>query len=526
MLEVAKSPSPMPSPTWRLPDLIDYEGFLNSDERAPAEDLHRRDRAFYLSAPDGDHEKSRSLLRRWLDFRRGLARRENTAPEVILPGEAFSQVYSLARWSLVVAGLLIGWAAASAALAYSAQAEPINAVTFFVEFALVQAAILLLAFGVLAARHWFPDQPIPSLMRLALRLAAGVARGLWRRHRVRIAGARRQNAEALFGVLRSRHALYGTAFVWSLVILGQGFAISFNAGVLGAMAARHAFHDLDFGWESTWFDAAGISRGVELAATPWSWVLKPGHPSAAQVAGSQNRKRGAARLDAESLKSWSHFLFGAVICYGLLPRVALLAFASRAQRRSLQRLRFGDGRSAMVLNRLHTPTVQTLGVPPVEPEARPPLIPVPPVPEAPLPPKIESVRSAPAASAVVINLTGRPFSPAEAAAVVGSSDAAVYGAGSLALEDDERTFAALRSRASETPDSPIAALIASWTAPMIASKLLLDQLRASVGRETLIRLVLIGRPAPDGVYRPVRDADRALWSSAANARGDAYLLVQ
>lgn len=521
----------MPSPPWRLPDLIDYESFLTADERAPADDLHRRDRAFYLGAPGSDQEKPRVLLRRWLDFRRGLARREHPAPEIILPGEAFSQVYHLTRGSLIVLGLVIGWAAAAAALAYSAAAEPINAFTFFVEFALAQAAILLLAFAVLAARHWFPERPIPSLMRLALRLAAGVARGLWRRHRVRIAGARRQNTEALFGLLRSRHALYGTAFLWSLVTLGQGFAISFNAGALGAMAARHAFHDLDFGWESTWFDAPQISRGVEIAAAPWAWALHPGHPSREQVAGSQNRKRGAARLDPDSLKSWSHFLFGSVICYGLLPRVALLAFAARAQRRSLQRLRFGDGRSAMVLNRLHTPTVETLGLP-AEPEAL--LTPLPVQETPPLPemgamgsrgipaPAIPKPAAAPPA-AVVVNLTGRPFSGAEAAKAVGSSDASVFEAGSLALEDDERTFAALRSRA---PDSPVAALVASWTAPMVASKLLLDQLRASVGRETLIRLVLIGRPAPDGAYRPVRDADRSLWTSAINARGDAYLLVQ
>lgn len=516
----------MPSPTWRLPDLIDYESFLDADERSPVEELHRRDRAFYLAAPGAGPETPRLLLRRWLDFRRSLGRRESTAPEVILPGEAFSQVYSLTRGSLILVGLLIGWAAAGAALAYSANAEPINAFTFFVEFAVVQAAVLLLAFGVLAARHWFPDRRIPSLMRLALRMAAGLARALWRRHRVRIAGVRRQNAEVLFGVLRSRQALYGTAFVWSLVILGQCFAISFNAGVLGAMAARHAFHDLDFGWESTWFDAPQISRGVEIAAVPWAWALKPGRPSAEQVAGSQNRKRGATRLDGESLKSWSHFLFGAVIVYGLLPRIALLAFASRAQRRSLQRLRFGDGRSAMVLNRLQTPTVQTRGLPT---EAMPP------IPEALSPPDIgpigpigpmrpmENIGAPPLPSAVVVNLTGRPFSPAQAAAAVGSSDATVFEAGSLALEDDERTFAALRSR---PPDSPVAALIASWTAPMVASKLLLDQLRASVGRETLIRLVLIGRPVPDGAYRPVRDADRALWTSAVKARGDAYLMVQ
>ncbi len=467
MLEVGSHLSPMPSPTWRLPDLIDYESFLNADERAPADELHRRDRAFYLAAPDSDHEKPRSLLRRWLDFRRGLARRQTAATEVILPAEAFSQIYSLTRWSLITLGLLIGWAAAAAALAYSANAEPINAFTFFVEFAMVQAAILLLAFAVLGARHWFPDRQIPSLMRLALRLAAGVARGLWRRHRVRIAGSRRQSAEALFGLLRSRHALYGTAFLWSLVILAQGFAISFNAGVLGAMAARHAFHDLDFGWESTWFDAPQISRGVELAATPWAWALKPAHPSPAQVAGSQNRKRGAARLDADSLKSWSHFLFGAVICYGLLPRVALLAFAARAQRRSLQRLRFGDGRSAMVLNRLHTPTVQTQGLPAAE-AAAPPTLPPPPVQVTPA----RIVEEAPLPNAVVINLTGRPFTPSQAANAVGSADAAVYEAGSLALEDDERTFAALRSRAA---GAPVAALVASWTAPMVASKLLLRQ---------------------------------------------------
>ena len=544
-----------PRPSWQLADLIDYECFLDADERQGG-DLHTRDRQIYREdiapalpppapavGPVG-REDRRAILRRWTDARRRQLKKTAApdADETIFPGEAFAQVRGGAATALAVVGLLIGWAAATVALAYAAGAEPINAFVFFVEFALAQVLILAGAFAVLGARWWFPDVRIPSLARLCLRAAVGLAGALWKRHRVRIAGARRQDAEALFGVLRARHTLYRGVLVWSLVGLTQIFAVGFNAGVLGAMTARHLFHDLDFGWESTWLDADEVAGATRVIAAPWSWLVKPGYPDAAQVAGSQNRKRDSGRLDSESLKSWSQFLFGVVIVYGLLPRLLLMALAARAQRATLGRLAFHDGRSALTLNRLLTPLVQTHGEPPV-PAAAAVLVPAPAVAAVPavrgaetlLPrqalasppsPTLPPTPSLPAvAPALVLNLTGYPFDERAAAGAVGRGAATVFEANTADADEERRAFDGLGARAAAGPDAEVFALVASWIPPMIASRLSLDALRAGVGPERLVTLVLVGKPAPDGAFKPVRPADRELWAKAVHTRADPFLCL-
>ncbi len=530
-------------PSWQLADLIDYEFFLDADERQPA-DLHARDRKLYLeniaptlpmapaSEPVTKHDRRR-ILRGWTAARRRGLQDGPDGDETLLPGEAFAQVRGAVAATLAVVALLIGWTAATAALAYSAGAEPINAFVFFVEFALAQVLILAGAFAVLGARWWFPDVKIPSLARFCLRAAVGLAGAIWKRNRVRIAGARRQNAEALFGVLRARHTLYRGVLVWSLVSLTQVFAISFNAGVLGAMTARHLLHDLDFGWESTWLDAVQVSRATEVIAAPWSWLVQPGYPNAAQVMGSQNRKRDSGRLDSESLKSWSQFLFGVVIVYGLLPRVLLLALAARAQRSTLDRLTFNDGRSAQTLGRLLTPTVQTYGATPATAApARTAGVAFPVVPETPPPRQPPSGSRHVADPVLVLNLTGYPFEGPAAAAAVGRSSAngdqrpvSVFEANTADDEEEKRAFATLGGQAAAAPDAEVFALLASWTPPMIASRLSLDQLRATVGPQRLVTLVLVGKPAPDGTFKPVRPTDRDLWVKAVQTRGDAFLAL-
>ncbi len=528
-------------PSWQLADLIDYEFFLDADERQGSADLHARDREIFTrdiapalspSAPAGEPASKadrRAVLRRWTDARRRQLKNGSDPDETLLPGEAFAQVRGGVAATLAVLGIVIGWTAAAAALAYQAGAEPINAFVFFVEFALAQVLILIGAFAVIGARWWFPDVKIPSLARFFLRAALRLAGALWKRNRVRIAGARRQSAEALFGVLRARHTLYREVLVWSLVGLTQIFAVSFNAGVLGAMTARHLFHDLDFGWESTWLNAGQVSSATRTIAAPWSWLVKPGYPDAAQVTGSQNRKRDSGRLTSESLKSWSQFLFGVVIVYGLLPRLLLMALAARAGRSTLRKLAFGDGRSALTLGRLLTPTVQTYGVTPVA------ALPIAgsPIPSA-APPSRQSTplvtpKRATPQGLLVLNLTGCPFdAPAAATASGRASNAAaasVFEADPADEEAEQRAYATLGARAADAPDAEVFALLASWVPPMIATQLSLDELRGAVGPGRLVTLVLVGKPAPDGTFKVVRPTDRELWIKAVQTRGDAFLAL-
>ena len=130
-----------------------------------------------------------------------------------------------------------------------------------------------------------------------------------------------------------------------------------------------------------------------------------------------------------------------------------------------------------------------------------------------------------AVPALVLNLTGCPFDEPAAAGAAGRGSAAVFEADTADDESERQAYAALGARAAAEPDAEVFALVASWVPPMIASRLSLDQLRAGVGPQRLVTVVLVGKPTPDGAFKPVRPADRELWAKAVQTRGDAFLCL-
>ena len=126
----------------------------------------------------------------------------------------------------------------------------------------------------------------------------------------------------------------------------------------------------------------------------------------------------------------------------------------------------------------------------------------------------------------MLNLTGYPFDePAAAGAVGRGTAAAVFEANTADADEERRAFAELAAQAAAAPDAEVFALLASWVPPMIASRLSLDGLRASVGPGRVGTRVLVGKPAPDGGFTPGRPADRELWAKAVQTRGDAFLCL-
>ena len=101
----------------------------------------------------------------------------------------------------------------------------------------------------------------------------------------------------------------------------------------------------------------------------------------------------------------------------------------------------------------------------------------------------------------------------------------VFEANTADEEEERRAYATLGGQAAAAPEAEVFALLASWVPPMIATQLSIDQLRAAVGPGRLVTLVLVGKPAPDGSFKPVRPADRELWVKAAQTRGDAFLAL-
>ena len=113
---------------------------------------HRRERdrgiftGVITRASAREEEDRPSILRLWLEERRRALRAAGAREaEIILPGEAFAQTSAFLRAGIAVAGGLFGAGAAWAALTYQRGGEPINALAFFCEFALLQVFILTLA---------------------------------------------------------------------------------------------------------------------------------------------------------------------------------------------------------------------------------------------------------------------------------------------------------------------------------------------------------------------------------------------
>jgi hypothetical protein len=138
---------------WTVADLIDFEYYLDADERELREHpsarkgLAERDRSLYLDAiapeigdqPPHTPAHRRVSLRRWLAARRNAERPEMRG---ILPGAAFGSAERLVTLLLAVVGFILGIGVASALLSYDGT-RPVS-VSWYL-FLLVIVQFLLVA---------------------------------------------------------------------------------------------------------------------------------------------------------------------------------------------------------------------------------------------------------------------------------------------------------------------------------------------------------------------------------------------
>ena len=373
----AGGPKPGTDDRWTVPDLIDFEYYLERDEidlrerPAARAALADRDRAIYLDevAPGlaglDPHSSPhrRGSLRRWLT-----ARRAAEPPDLrdLLPGTAFDHAQRLGTLILAVVGFLIGIGAASTLLNYDGRL-PVN--VFWYLFLLVGVQFLLIGGGVLTwvLRRSRPVgatiQDVTLLGRLIRPLFTRIGNWVQQQRLAHASQEVRDRARAGTGMLKSQYQLYGPVTYLPVLVPAQVFGVAFNLGVILTTIALEWFTDLAFGWGSA-LDV-GPQAVYELAravATPWSWLLGEGvgYPSLDQVAGSRiNLKDPLFLLDAGHLRSWRWFLVLAVLTYGLLPRLGLLLASIYAQRHLLDRLPFTHARTQALYARLVTPRLET-----------------------------------------------------------------------------------------------------------------------------------------------------------------------
>jgi len=365
------------SERWTVPDLIDFDYYVDEDERLlrekPAERKHlqERDRALYRQriepALDGLEEHTPQhrarALRRWLE-----ARRENEDPALrpLLPGASFASAQRLVTRVLAVIGFFLGVGVASALLQYDGQ-HPVNVSWYVFWLVLVQVLLAGTTLGLWYARRTKAMQSTVADVSVVAQLFRPVfiraARWVQRSRVSHMSQDVRDRAQARKGLVEGHYALYGPAAYLPVLIPAQVFGIAFNVGAILVTIALEWFTDLAFGWGSALaVQPDTIHALARIIAAPWSWLFGEGvgYPTLEQVAGTRiSLKDPLFIFSAEHLRSWRWFVVLAVFTYGLVPRLILLGLSGLKQRQSLGTLPFTHQRTQALYARMVTPSLET-----------------------------------------------------------------------------------------------------------------------------------------------------------------------
>lgn len=534
---------------WSLADLLDLEYLFGRDENTRQHEgeqaLVKRDRIIYLAkiAPkfkDTINPRPQDLIHRWLKVRQHnpAGDRENDQ-DMLLPGTVWREVSATLMFLALFFGLASGLGLAGAFLVYSGKA-PLNVSAFLGVFVAMQLVVLLLQGLFLLLRRLKRRQLQSSaLYALLLRLmAAGVDWVHTRAHR-NLPAEQRLNFAALFGRLRSRRA-QAPLFIWPVFFLLQLLAIGFNLGVLGLTLAKVIFSDMAFGWQSSLqLSAAQIAEGVRLLALPWGWLLPEGtgFPSLAQIEGTQIiLKDGIYHLATQDLVSWWPFLCMALLIYGLIPRVLLLAGGLVQYRRQLERLELHSPETRRLLQRMVTPQVETGGagvndahlrrttatsladsVAAMERD------------------KLDSIQTRPTTPSIVLPVQRLILVPEELFASIDSAAlqqavTRIAGLGESRVQslpfsasEEQKLLAHIHKEYTAQRLDEICILQEAWMPPLEETHNLLKKLRQASDAATPITIVLIGKPQGSERLTPTLPEHAAIWHKKMQVLADPSL---
>jgi hypothetical protein len=270
------------------------------------------------------------------------------------------------------------------------------------------------------------------------------------------------------------------------------------------------FSDLAFGWSTTLeADSAAVTRVVHGISRPWAALVPAAVPSAELVAQSQFYRLEGSAVDTAPrvLGAWWPFTLLALVTYGLLPRLALLAIAATRLRAATKRLLLDDPGVTALLDRMDSPEIETGAA---EHDAAPALeIGVPPAAPRPITGSARALiweECLPADAA-------RDYARRHLALDVTSVTAA--GGGDLTVDR-----AALERLAAEDTQTLIV-FTPAWEPPLLELLDFIEELRRRLGSAASI----VVAPVPDGP-RAVTDVERATWTRATSRLADPKLYVE
>jgi hypothetical protein len=341
----------LPSPSrWSLAEHLAFECALVNDEHKNWNDLKQRDDKLTIPADVLAAGDRRTIAQLWL-----AAYLQQDAPVKEASG-SLHQTLAIVGQLLALAGFFGGLTLAATALAYTGQA-PINVSAFFSVFVLLQALLaVLIALPFLLPLKAQSKLTFGPLFRPIRGLFIGLY-NITQKAVSRLFSARkRQRAAEITAEAVSRMMLHQDVLKWLVFRKAQVMALGFNLGVLLALLAAVVFTDRAFGWQTTLdVSAATIHALVQGIATPWAWLLGDGVgvPSLQQIEDSRIRlQHGMAALNADGLASWWRFLALGIITYGILPRLLFYGLGRLQLRRALNRYDFRNAAAERLFTRL------------------------------------------------------------------------------------------------------------------------------------------------------------------------------
>lgn len=524
-----------PDKTWHVGDLIDLEYFLRttSEEKKEigSDAADAKDRRIYLEfSKSHDPPFSRGdILKFWLAEKR---KNEDNAyyegGHGRTPGGMFHETLSLARFVIIITAMLSGMALAWSVLSYSGNA-PINIFTCLWVFIFPQILMLIILSGMAVFRRMGLSRGKWGIYPLTANLLRRAAIGLKSAGEHRLSAQRRQGTRAVFGMIGHHKTIYGSAFYRPVFILFQVFGVCFNIGLLGAALFKIMITDLAFGWQTTLqAGAKSVHALVGWMSLPWSWLtpLFPAHPTLSQIQGSRIvLKDGMAHLATPDLVSWWPFLVMAILVYGLLPRIALLAYGIAAQARALNALDFSHSACDRLIQRMQVPRVETGGIKPPDQHM--------------LKGQKQSLFASPAAGAGG-DATGMIVGvPVEIDALCTDDELSerighVLGPGLIGRfrftmdpeTDAKRLQSLLLENRRRGNDTRILLLQEAWLPPIRETLSWIRTLRQAAGPQAGMIMGLIGKPVQKNLLTPPADADRIIWERAVTGLGDPYIRVE
>lgn len=294
-------------------DIIDLEIFIKSDEGESEEYKAARDFKIFSSAPAEARRGEVQLLKYWI----GRMREESGGHSAgIIAGGIFRALSA----ALFLAGAaLIGAPLANAFFVGAGEGGLINVSYFFFSCILAPALLLLSAVFAAPALGMWADMAVSAILEKFFKKRGGL------------------------------RALYSSNRKWMLMkgaLTAQYLGLGIACGIFFTQLFRPMFNEYEYGWRTTlpnYVTSGRVFGFVRAASLPWSAFAGEGrgYPSLEQVVDSRigpaRDASGEPTLpagDGPKYEAWAVFFILSSLFYGVLVRLAFLAYFKLRIRRA------------------------------------------------------------------------------------------------------------------------------------------------------------------------------------------------